>query len=119
MLYNLTHSILLRALLQVNDTLHLYFVDFKSRDYSVYHATAPASTGSPPIDFAYQGVVVPEKGRIVNDVKAVNGFYLMGMHHNGQEVFYSASHSPSAFPRSSLLFSHHGAADQFIVSLGL
>ena len=31
------------VLLQVNDTLHLYFVDFKFRNYSVYRATAPAA----------------------------------------------------------------------------
>ena len=105
-------------MLQVNDTLHLYFVDFKSRNYSVYHATAPATTGPPPSAFTYQGVVVPERGRIVNDAKAVNGYYLMGMHHNGPGVFYSASRSPTAFPPPSPLFSHHGDADKFIVSLG-
>ena len=54
----------------------------------------------------------------MNDVKAVNGFYLMGMHCNGQEVFYSASRDPTAFPPSATLFKHHSDADKFIVSLG-
>merc|ERR1711871_269297 len=59
------------VLLQVNDTLHFYFVDFKaSQPTRVYHATAPATTGSPPSVFTYQSAVIPEKGLIVNDVKA-------------------------------------------------
>ena len=80
--------------------------------------TRSSQAEPPPSAFTYQGVAIPEKGRIVNDVKAVNGFYLMGMHCNGQEVFYSASRDPTAFPPSATLFKHHSDADKFIVSLG-
>lgn len=67
---------------------------------------------------ADQGIALPERGRIPNDVKRVNGHYLMGLHCNGQEVFYSASQDPAAFPPSSVLFGHHGDADKYVVSLG-
>lgn len=54
----------------------------------------------------------------MNDVKIVNGFILMGLHHNGQEVFYSVSRDPKIFPPASTLFEHKGDADKYIVSLG-
>lgn len=108
------------VLLQVNDSLHLYFVDFKSQNHSVYLATAPMPSPSqpPPAAFTFQGIAVTERGRIVNDVKVVNGHFLMGMHCNGPEVFYSASKDPNVFPASVRLFEHRGPADAHIVSLG-
>jgi hypothetical protein len=54
----------------------------------------------------------------VNDLKAVNGYYLMGMHCNGPEVFWSASRDPTDFPPSATLFEHHSDQDGRIVSLG-
>jgi CHASE2 domain-containing sensor protein len=49
------------VLLQVNDTLEFYFVDFNHRNHSVYRATAPGihEGGVPPSVFTYQGVVIP------------------------------------------------------------
>ena len=72
----------------------------------------------PPTEFAYQGVALSEAGRIVNDLKLVNGYYLLGAHCNGQSVYYSASTTPYHFPPTKKLFSHRNSADDHMVSLG-
>ena len=126
-------------LLEFNGTLHLYFIDFKEGLHSVFHASAPfqpaahgvggvggvgganrttARVAPPPTEFAYQGVALPEAGRIVNDLKLVNGYYLLGAHCNGQSVYYSASRTPDQFPPTKKLFSHRNSADEHMVSLG-
>jgi hypothetical protein len=124
------------VLLEVNGTLHLYFIDFKEGLHSVFRASAPfqpAAHGAggvgganrittrvapPPTEFAYQGIALPEAGRIVNDLKLVNGYYLLGAHCNGQSVYYSASRTPDQFPPTKKLFSHRDSADEHMVSLG-
>ena len=64
-------------------------------------------------------MAIQEPGRIVNDIKRLGKYLLMGMHHNGPETYYSVSDgSPGAFPTSQLLFSHVGDADLHIVSIG-
>lgn len=47
---------------------------------------------------------VLQVGRVVNDAKIVNGYNLMGMHRNGQAVYFSASKDPSTYPQSQPLF---------------
>jgi hypothetical protein len=123
------------VLLEVNGTLHLYFIDFKEGLHSVFRASAPfqpaahaagvgganrttARVAPPPTEFAYQGVALPEAGRIVNDLKLVNGYYLLGAHCNGQSVYYSASRTLDQFPPTKKLFSHRNSADEHMVSLG-
>lgn len=108
------------VLLEVNGTLHLYFVDFKSRKHSVYHATAPMPGRAelPPTTFTYLGIALSAPGHIVNDLAFVNGHYLMGLHCNGPEVFYSTSRDPVVFPPATTLFQHRDDADAHIVSLG-
>lgn len=115
-----------------NATLHLYFIDFKDGLQGVFHATAPfrpvqvgtatadasVPTSVPPSEFAYQGVALPEGGRVVNDLKLVNGWYLLGAHCNGQSLFYSASRSLDHFPTTKKLFSHRSLADNYMVSIG-
>ena len=101
-----------------NGTLHFYFVDMKQlSNHSVFHATA-ASGSALPTEFTYVGIALPEPGRIVNDIKRVNGYNLLGMHANGPAVYYSASQDLDRFPSSTPLFSHRDAADRYIVSLG-
>jgi len=96
--------------------LHLYFVDFKvENQHSVFHAISPGNYH----DFQYVGVVLNEPDKVVNDLKMINGYYLMGLHFNGPNVWYSISTSLNGpFPPSSLLFKHYETADQFIVSVG-
>ena len=54
----------------------------------------------------------------MNDLKLVNGYYLLGAHCNGQSVYYSASTTPYHFPPTKKLFSHRNSADDHMVSLG-
>ena len=69
--------------------------------------------------FNYTGVALPEPGRIVNDIKEVNGHFLMGMHANGPTVYSTASKgNADTFPPSTPLFSHFSGDDKYIVSLG-
>jgi hypothetical protein len=123
------------VLLEVNGTLHLYFIDFKEGLHGVFRASAPFQPAAhaarmggsnrttvrmapPPTEFAYEGVALSEAGRIVNDLKLVNGYYLLGAHCNGQSVYYSASTTPDRFPPTKKLFSHLNSADEHMVSLG-
>eukprot|EP00666_Eupelagonemidae_sp_cell4sb_P003351 gene3351-9828_t len=73
------------------NAFHLYFIDFKQLGkQSVFRASS-----SDLSTFHYDKVVLPEPGRIVNDVKWVNGYYLMGLHANSQRTWFSASRDPS------------------------
>ena len=72
-----------------------------------------------PLHFNYTGVALPEPGRIVNDIKFVNGHFLMGMHANGPTTYSTASKgNADTFPPSTPLFSHFSGDDKYIVSLG-
>mmetsp|Transcript_3636 Transcript_3636/g.8583 ORF Transcript_3636/g.8583 Transcript_3636/m.8583 type:complete len:440 (-) Transcript_3636:56-1375(-) len=108
------------------DVLHMYFIDFKREgQHSVFHATAtaPASsmcnTQTVP-QFELRNIALDEPMRVVNDVKLVNGYLLMGLHMNGPEVYYTIADAgpDGTFPPSSTLFVHLGDADKYIVSLG-
>ena len=118
---------------------HMFFGDFKAGTHSVYHAIAPAldatahssssssSSGSAaPPGFVYAGVALAERGRIPNDLKRINGHWVMGLHHNSQQVYTSVVHSnasqsdepPMRWPNSTMLFTNFDLADLHIVSLG-
>ena len=59
--------------------MHFYNVDMKQLStHSVFHATSPFSPsteddGGLPLNFTYAGTALAEPGRIVNDIKEVNG----------------------------------------------
>jgi len=92
---------------------HLYFIDFKNPTGGVLHATSLNF-----INYSYQGVVLNQLNRIVNDVKRINGYYLMGSHFNTDKVWISISQSLSSFPDSRELFKTMGEYDRYITSLG-
>jgi hypothetical protein len=100
-----------------HENLHLFFIDFKTENtHSVYHAVAD---GDDIRKFTFKNVALAEPHKIINDLKKVNGFYLMGVHHNGPEVFYSVSQTlENTFPAATMLFSHADDADKYIVSIG-
>lgn len=99
-----------------NGTYHLYFNDFATMRRAVHHAVSADG-----VNFNYTGDVLAEDV-IAQDVKAFSynntTYYLMGMHHNGQELRYSLSNSLTSFPASSFLLGNHNAADLYIVSMG-
>lgn len=120
---------------EANGRYDMYFVDFRARNHSVYHATATAramaanATAAPPV-FSYTGVALEEAGRIPNDVKRINGFWVLALHANSQQTYLSvragnatvaaaATRPPSSWPPTSVLFTHSGKADKYIVSCGL
>lgn len=139
----------------------MYFVDFNARAHSVYHAVAPAgppaltraagraanrsaaatdrsrASANPP-EFVYAGVALAQPGLVPNDLKQINGHWVMGLHHNSQEVFTSVvrgggggggggegggggddDEPPTHWPNTTTLFRHFDTADFYIVSLGL
>ena len=55
----------------------------------------------------------------MNDIKRVNGHYIIGLHHNGPDTYIATSSSPAAFSAPKLFFTHEGASDRYIVSVGL
>jgi hypothetical protein len=92
---------------------HLFFIDFKNFD-GVYHATSTDLQ-----NFYYKSVACPG-GLVVNDVKKINGYWLMAMHENGPNVFFSVSlNLSSPFSPPVVLFPHFSAQDSFMVSITL
>jgi hypothetical protein len=112
-------------------SFHMYFVDFAARNHSVYHATADAGNrvAGAPLAFSFAGVALQERGRIPNDVKLINGHWVLGLHANSQQTYMSSVSGgvdggigggpPSSWPASRVLFRHRDAADNYIVSVGL
>lgn len=98
-------------------TWHFLFTDFKQLGtYSVFHATGTNGLGG---IFNYNGIAVSQPGLVVNDVKQVNGHYILGLHHNGPDTFIATSASLDApFSAPVQLFSHSGAEDLYITSVG-
>jgi len=86
-----------------NDMWHFWFTDFKQfqKNGSVFHATAPRDQLG---KFTYQGLTLSEHNRIVNDVKKINGYYMLAMHCDAKQAFYSVSRDPNSFPPSKVLY---------------
>ena len=108
----------------VGGSFHMYFVDFAAGNHSVYHATADASNrvAGAPLAFSYAGIALQERGRVPNDVKLINGHWVLGLHANSQQTYMSSvagGGPPSTWPASHMLFRHRDAADKYIVSVGL
>ena len=95
---------------------HFFFTDFKQlHNASVFHAIGSDGLGGA---FTYEGVAVAQPRLIVNDIKRVNGHYLLGLHHNGQQVFSATSTDLNTFPAAQVLFSNAGDDDKYITSVG-
>eukprot|EP00483_Globobulimina_turgida_P001585 UN01587 len=93
---------------------HLYFIDFKQEStHSVFHATSNNLR-----DFTYQNIAVNEAMRVVNDMRKINNYYVMGLHMNTQQVWYSVSTDLTQFPSTKVLFKNMNDADQYITSMG-
>ena len=93
---------------------HLYFIDFNElNEYSVFHAISYDI-----MNWNYIGIALNESNRICNDIKYINGYYIMGFHNNGQNVYYSISNNYNIFPKTQILFNHFNDNDQYIVSMG-
>jgi hypothetical protein len=99
-----------------NGIYHLYFNDFATKHRAVHHAVSTDG-----VNFSYTGYALAENV-VAQDVKAFTynntTYYLMGMHHNRQELRYSLSNSLTSFPSSSFLLGNYNAADLYIVSMG-
>lgn len=99
-----------------NGTWHFLFTDFKQLSrHSVFHATGTNGLGGV---FKYNGVAVSQPGLVVNDIKRVNGHYILGLHHNGPDTYMATASSPGVFSAPKLFFSHAGATDKYITSVG-
>jgi len=93
----------------------LYFNNFK--DFGrVYRATSKDGKS-----FTFDGASV-EVGACVNDVKkftaAGKPIYLMGLHMNGQKLWYSLSNDGMKFEAPKELASNLGDADKYMVAIG-
>lgn len=101
-----------------NGIYHLYFNNFTDpvSQRAVHHAVS-----TDKVNFSYTGDVLAEDV-VAQDVKAFtynnSTYYLMGMHHNGQELRYSLSNNLTSFPTSNFLFGNYNANDLFITSMG-
>lgn len=91
---------------------HFYFLDFKQQGIS--HARSLNF-----VNYSYQESALKEmRIVIVNDMKRINGHYVMGLHANADRVWISVSQDLSSFPPSHELFQHMGDEDRYITSVG-
>ena len=100
----------------INDKYHLYFIDFAQENaHSVFHAVNNNNLK----DWEFQNVALNEPHKVVNDMKRINGHYLMGLHYNTQHVWYSINdRNLTVFPESQVLFDNLGDDDKYITSMG-
>lgn len=104
------------VLLRDNESWVLYFSDWQNDPHTTYRATASTLP-----NFELQGVAL-KTDYGVNDVKkfTVNGasWYLMGLHHNAQELWYSLSNDGVDFNPTQTLFANLSSQDFNMVALG-
>jgi len=98
----------------------LYYCDFK-RESSVWRASSKDGK-----HYRYDGVALaaPDIRVMVNDVKKFTveekPWYLMALHQNGDKLWYSVAQGDGlAFKEKRLLTKNQGAADRYIVAVGL
>jgi hypothetical protein len=105
----------MNVLLRENGTFRLYFCNFK--DFGrVYRAS-----GTNGKDFHFDGVALPN-GTAINDVKKFRvgstNWYLMGLHMNGEQTWFSLSSDGMNFSPMQSLFTNATPTDRYIVALG-
>ncbi|NUN95993.1 MAG: DUF1080 domain-containing protein [Candidatus Omnitrophica bacterium] len=105
----------MNVLLKEEDSYRLYFCNFKDRG-QVFRASS-----KDPKHFQYEGHAL-ESRHFVNDVKkvAVGGeaWYLMALHGNGPQLFYSLSTDGLHFSPEQELAGNLGAEDKHMVAVG-
>lgn len=102
------------VLLREGDALRLYFNSYT--DFGrVYRATGNGR------EFQFEGPVL-ECGHAVNDVKKLRAdgkdWYLMGLHMNGQSIWYSLSNDGLHFQPEHELLKNLDDDDRYIVAVG-
>ena len=104
------------VLLRDNGTWVLYFSDWQNDPQTIHRATADTLP-----NFQLQGSAL-NTDHAVNDVKkfVVNGtsWYLMGLHHNEQSLWYSLSNDGITFASQQVLLHNLSGQDQYIVAVG-
>ncbi len=105
----------MNVILYENGVYRLYFNNFK--DFGrVYRATSKDGK-----QFKFEGASV-EFGACVNDVKKFKAdgraVYLMGLHMNGDKLWYSLSSDGMKFDAPKELLANQGAADRYMVAIG-
>jgi hypothetical protein len=103
------------VLLQDKGGWVLYFADWNN-GFNIYRATAAALP-----NFHFQGTAL-NTGHLINDVKkfVVNGtdWYVGGLGHNEQTLWYSISNDGVTFQPEQVLFKQLSASDYWIVTIG-
>ena len=105
----------MNAILHEDGVYRLYFGNFK--DFGrVYRATSKDGR-----NYTFDGAAV-EFGAYVNDVKKFSSegkpVYLMGLHMNGDKLWYSLSTDGMRFDAPRELSRNQGDADRYIVAIG-
>jgi len=108
----------MNVMLLDGNKFHIYFANFKDFGH-IYRATS--SDGH---NYVLDGNVLNEH-LAPNDVKKfqmdkapASSWYLMGLHMNTQQLWYSLSNDPMKFPPARKLFDHLDDSDRYIVSVG-
>ncbi len=103
------------VLLKEDGQYHLYFGNFKDWGH-VYRASSPDGK-----NFTFEGSAL-DVPHMVNDVKKLvvgdKLWYLMGLHSNGDHLWYSLSNDGMKFGSEKVLATNLGPGDRYIVALG-
>lgn len=98
------------------EELYLYFSNFK--DFGrVYRARCTEG-----VTFRFEGPVLDTE-HMINDVRRLAArdgaaWYLMGLHANGDRLWYTLSQDPAQFPAEIELARNVGDQDRYIVAIG-
>ena len=105
----------MNVILLENGQYRLYFANLRSLT-EVYRAS-----GKNGKDFQFEGVALPQ-GLAVNDVKKFRvgstNWYLMGLHRNRSQTWFSLSTDGMNFAPAQPLFTNATPAEQYIVAVG-
>lgn len=105
----------MNVLLHEDDRFRIYFANFK--DFGrVYRAS-----GTNGRDFQFDGTALSANA-VPNDVKrfrvGTTNWYLMGLHMNGAQTWFSLSPNGMTFARMQPLFTNASPAERYIVAVG-
>ncbi len=106
----------INVILRDGDTLRLYFKNFKDFGH-VYRAS-----GTDGIHYTYEQPVLATD-HMINDLRRLHApdgsvWYLMGLHQNGDRLWYTLSQDPLQFPPEQELAQNLGDEDRYIVAIG-
>jgi hypothetical protein len=111
----------INVMLHEDGLYRLYFADFTDSTTGVGFRTYRASS-SDGKSYSYDGIALNQDHRLANDVKKFRiagvDWYLLGLHFNGANLWYSLSNDGLNFPLSKTLLGYAGAEDRYIVAMG-